>query len=65
MGLTGTAPMLLANLGVMMLTVLVIPFIPRSQANRRLPLYGSRFSPMAGEAVVTRPTHPTALADAP
>lgn len=33
--------------------------------NKRLPLYGSRFSPMPGERVVTGPTDPIALEDRP
>ena len=56
---------LAANIALMGLTLLVVPFLPKSQANRKLPLYGSRFNPMAGETVRTGPTDPVALADAP
>ncbi|MFO0831368.1 MAG: complex I subunit 1 family protein [Phycisphaerales bacterium] len=65
MGWTGILPMLAANVGLMVLTLIVIPVIPRSQANRRLPLYGSRFSPVEGEVVRTAPSNPVALADSP
>jgi hypothetical protein len=43
----------------------VQPLIPRSNANRRIPIYGSRFSPMPGEIVATAPTEAMALADHP
>ncbi len=65
MGWTGLLPMLAANIGLMALTLIVVPFMPKSQANRKLPLYGSRFNPMPGEVVRTSPTDPVALADAP
>ncbi len=65
MGWTGLAPMLAANAALVGLLLIVIPFIPRSKSNRRIPLYGSRFSPMPGEIVSSRPTDPMALADHP
>lgn len=65
MGWTGIVPMLTANLALMALVLIVIPIMPKSQANRKLPLYGSRFNPMPGEVVRTAPTDPLALADAP
>ena len=33
--------------------LLALPLIPKPDANRRINLYGSRFSPMPGERVVT------------
>ena len=56
---------LLANVGVVVLVLGVQPLIPRSNANRRIPIYGSRFSPMPGEIVSTAPTEAMALADHP
>lgn len=41
------------------------PFMPRQEnPNRRIPIIGSRFSPLADERVVTASTHPVALNDA-
>ncbi|MFZ4575629.1 MAG: hypothetical protein ACOYN0_14635, partial [Phycisphaerales bacterium] len=48
-----------------LLALLTVPFMSSNKANRRVPIYGSRFSPMPGELVSTRPLHPTALADHP
>lgn len=58
-------PLLLANVGVIALALGIQPLIPRSNANRRIPLYGSRFSPMPGEIVATAPSDAMALADHP
>jgi NADH-quinone oxidoreductase subunit H len=57
--------MLTANLVMMFIVVGIQPFIPKPESNRRVPLYGSRFSPMPGERVITRPTEAMALADHP
>jgi NADH-quinone oxidoreductase subunit H len=64
-GATGLAPMLLANLGVVVLLLICAPLIPKATSNRRVPLYGSRFSPMPGERVLTAPTEPLAIEDRP
>ena len=41
------------------------PLMPREDnPNRRIPIIGSRFSPLADERVVTASTHPIALSDA-
>jgi hypothetical protein len=39
--------------------------LPNYQPNRKVPLYGSRFSAVEGELVNTRPTDPMALEDRP
>ncbi len=64
-GLTGTVPMLIANVGVGAAVLIIYPFLPRWRPNRRIPLYGSRFNPVPGQAVRTRPTHAMALEDRP
>jgi NADH-quinone oxidoreductase subunit H len=65
LGQTTWLPMLLVNIGLVVLTIAVLPFIPKSEANRRLPLYGSRFSPVVGEKVRTQSDNPVALEDRP
>jgi hypothetical protein len=61
----GLVPMLGANAVVIVLMFVLNPLLPKHQPNRRIPLYGSRFNPMPGERVFTRPTDPTALEDRP
>lgn len=63
--MTGLVPMLLANLAVLVLLLAAMPFLPKSTANRRLPLYGSRFSPMPGEVVRTQSSERVAHEDRP
>ncbi len=65
MGWTGRLAMLAANAGLALVVVLIQPLIPESGANRRVPLYGSRFSPVPGERADTAPSHPVARADHP
>ena len=65
LGMTGLVPMLLANLAVVVGLMVVAPLIPKSTSNRRLPMYGSRFSPMPGERVASSPTDAAALEDRP
>ena len=44
---------------------IAFPFMPRQEnPNRRIPIIGSRFSPLPDERVVTASTHPIALNDA-
>ena len=38
---------------------------PKSTANRKIQMYGSRFSPVAGASVQAAPSHPMALEDRP
>jgi NADH-quinone oxidoreductase subunit H len=64
-GLTGTLPMLTANIGIAAVLLAVYPFLPRYRPNRRIPLYGSRFNPVAGEVISTAPTLGLALEDRP
>jgi NADH-quinone oxidoreductase subunit H len=64
-GATGMLPMLGMNVAVVVLLLLAAPLIPKATSNRRVPLYGSRFSPMPGEMVSTAPTEPLALEDRP
>lgn len=64
-GWTNTIPMLFANVGIVMLLLAVFPFIPKGSANRRIPMYGSRFNPMPGERVLTQSQEAAALEDRP
>ena len=49
------------SLGCLVTIYLVLPFMPRqADPNRKVPLVGSRFSPMTGEASVNRDTQPEA-----
>lgn len=69
LGQTGLVPMLLANVGLVIVILAIEPmlrgWLGSPTRNRRIQLYGSRFSPVPGTAVSTRPTHPTALEDRP
>ncbi|HRJ48904.1 MAG: NADH-quinone oxidoreductase subunit H [Phycisphaeraceae bacterium] len=65
MGQTDLVSMLIAN-GVMAAGILaVMPLMPRYTANRRIRLYGSRFSPMPDEVVFTGPVSRLAREDRP
>lgn len=63
--LRGMVPMLLANVIVGVVCLALLPLIKPTRTNRRIALYGSRFSPTPDEAVSTRPTHAVALEDRP
>ena len=63
--LRSTGAMLLANVGLAFVIFLVQPLLPKSTVNHRIPLYGSRFSPVAGTTVRTAPTDPLAREDRP
>ncbi len=70
LGWTGIVPMLGVNAAVLALMLLVQPLLDRGvrrgvPPNERVPLYGSRFSPMPGERVVTTPSEPMAIEDRP
>ena len=68
-GQTTLIPMFLAN--VVMLVILLIAqhifatIYGRSTANRKIGLWGSRYSPMEGERVMTAPSNPMAREDRP
>lgn len=63
--LTGILPSLLANAGLLVLLLAFAPLLPKSTANRKIPMFGSRFNPTAGERVVTSPRDAASLADHP
>jgi hypothetical protein len=69
MGWTTVVPMLGAN--ALMLVVIMIgravlaKMFGRAVVNHKVPLYGSRYSPVEGETVITGPSHPMARQDAP
>jgi NADH-quinone oxidoreductase subunit H len=50
LGRTGTLPLLAMNAGVALLVLAVVPYLPASTVNRRVPLPGSRFNPPAVDA---------------
>ncbi|MCC6676163.1 MAG: NADH-quinone oxidoreductase subunit H [Phycisphaerales bacterium] len=64
-GKTALAPMMIANGGLFALLMVFQPLLPKYNPNRKLALYGSRFSPVGGEMVSTRPTAAMALEDRP
>jgi NADH-quinone oxidoreductase subunit H len=64
-GKTSLPWMLAGNVGMVVMSLVMLPRFGGALANRRLPLYGSRFSPMAGEHVNTRPTDAMAIEDRP
>lgn len=65
LGQRGLVPMLGVNLVLAAVCMVALPLLPKPKANRKIALYGSRFSPMPGERVVTGPTHAVALEDRP
>ncbi len=64
-GLTSWPVLLLGNAGVCALAVLCAPLIGPGTRNRKIAIYGSRFSPVEGEHVTTAPMEPMARADRP
>jgi NADH-quinone oxidoreductase subunit H len=60
--------LLLVNVLVAAAGMVVFPWLRQSSdadVNRRIPLAGSRYSPLPGAAVTTQPTNPLARADGP
>jgi NADH-quinone oxidoreductase subunit H len=65
LGAFAWAPMFAVNL-ILFLGVLAFQnTLPKSTANRRLRLYGSRFYPVFGDSVASAPSHAMALEDRP
>ena len=68
-GLTEWWMLLAANAGLIAVAMALQPMLQRTLGNptenRKIPLYGSRFSPVPGTVVNTAPTDPTALEDRP
>jgi len=69
MGWTGTIQLMAAN-GAMLVVILIgrkmlAGSVGPAVVNRRIPLYGSRFSPVEGVRVSSAPTHPMAREDRP
>jgi len=50
-----------ASLVMIFIIWLVRPWLPQGNANRRIPMIGSRFNPLRDQDVLTRPTEPLAL----
>ena len=65
LGRTSTLELGLLSVGLMLLVWLASPLLPKNPANKRLPLYGSRFSPAEGEVVRTQSADPFAHKDSP
>lgn len=61
MGWTSIPEMLLMNVAVLAVSMLVIPWMPKADVNKRVGLAGSRFSPPEGEHGLDAPTNPIAL----
>jgi NADH-quinone oxidoreductase subunit H len=64
-GVVAVGLLLGVNVVAFVLSVLGQPLFPKPLSNRKLPLYGSRFSPVEGERVFTRPSGRMALEDRP
>jgi NADH-quinone oxidoreductase subunit H len=60
-----TLPLIAMNVLIAGALLLLYPWLPRYQPNRRIRLYGSRFNPVPGEVISTTPTEPLALQDRP
>ncbi|MEM0983969.1 MAG: complex I subunit 1 family protein [Planctomycetota bacterium] len=58
-------PLAGANLAVLLVVYLGQNLVVRSTANKQVPMYGSRFVPVAGYEAPTAPTHPMAIEDRP
>lgn len=64
-GQTSLLALLGANVAMFFVILIVLPLMPGTASNAKIPLYGSRYSPMEGERIVTAPTNATALEDRP
>lgn len=54
-----------SNIALAFFALFLIPALARNSSNKRVPLYGSRFSPVAGTPIITGPSDPMARADRP
>ncbi len=57
--------MLAMNAVLGFVTLMLLPLLPKSNVNARIPLAGSRFNPLPGELISTSPTDAIALTDDP
>ncbi|MFG0314847.1 MAG: NADH-quinone oxidoreductase subunit H [Phycisphaerales bacterium] len=68
-GQTSLLPMLLATVGMLVVLLLAqhvfATIYGRSTSNRRIGMWGSRYSPLEGERIVTAPTNAMAREDRP
>ncbi|MEZ6211268.1 MAG: hypothetical protein R3B46_08510 [Phycisphaerales bacterium] len=64
MGWTSPWQLIVMNVVVIALAMIVAPFLPKDDVNRKVPMAGSRFNPLPGETVETKPTDPVAPSDA-
>jgi NADH-quinone oxidoreductase subunit H len=68
-GQTSTPALLIANIALAAVMLAIQPVLRArlgsATANKRIPLYGSRFSPVPGELIVHGPTDPMAREDRP
>ncbi len=56
---------LLVNIALAIAGMVLYPKLPQANVNKRIPLAGSRFSPIAGQAVQTAPSGSIARSDSP
>ncbi len=56
---------LILNVGLSIAGMVLFPKLPAANVNKRIPLAGSRFSPIVGQAVQTAPTGTIARSDSP
>jgi hypothetical protein len=63
--MNSTLAMFLANVVITVVVLGAFPILPRRSSNHKVRLAGSRFSPLEGEIVSTRPTMDFALEDRP
>jgi NADH-quinone oxidoreductase subunit H len=62
---TDTLSMFLLNVGMIAFILIAAPLLPKNPANKKIPIYGSRFSPMPGERVRTQSALSLAHEDRP
>ena len=69
LGATTMIPMFAANVAMLVVMMIarlaLVKAFGRSTVNRKIKLYGSRYSPMEGERVVAAPSTPMAIEDRP